>query len=370
MLNHTKLGFADTYAAMDLSFQADLAAIIYSDPGHGKTSMVKKYAADQGPHTCFCELNGSLANVPDFMGWFYRSTERHLDFDGDEVTIENGKYTFPYFLFDKFSRRPIFQFKKAIICVEEYGQTDADVRKGLGQMTLEKRVGQYQLPPETKIVMLSNYQGGRNAVGKDFDFLINRRTELHYQLTSDDFNAYGYDIGMEMVTMAFASLPQHHVFDGGIPAEQGPMLTPRSLEALDRLLKVALATKTDLDDPVLRVTASGIVGQGAAHQFIAFTKLRDKIPTIEQIVKDPVGTPVPGPEHTDQRMFIVFSMADAATKANIKPLIRYLGRLPADMAVAFYKNALLRDRTLMSCREFGDWAVANKQLLAVVNSRA
>jgi hypothetical protein len=68
-------------------------------------------------------------------------------------------------------------------------------------------------------------------------------------------------------------------------------------------------------------------------------------------------------------MFLVFNMADRADKDTIKPLVRYMSRLPGDMAVAFYRNALMRDKTLMSCREFGDWAVENKSLLAVVNSR-
>ena len=75
------------------------------------------------------------------------------------------------------------------------------------------------------------------------------------------------------------------------------------------------------------------------------------------------------PSAVDQMIYLIFNLADKCDKKNIGKLATYLQRLPSDMSVAFYKNALIRDKTLMSCREFGDWAVANKALLAIVNSR-
>jgi hypothetical protein len=302
------------------------------------------------------------------MGWFYRCEETYTDYDGNAVTIQNGKYTFPYFLFDKQTGRPIFQFKRGVLVYEEYGQADLDLKKALGQSTLERRIGQLQLPEGIDVVMLSNYQGGRDAVGRDFDFMINRRGELHMQQDIDSSLVYMHRHKFLQATMAFASLPQHKVFDGEPPKDQGPFLTPRSLEGMDKFMKVVLDTKTPLDDPVVRVTAAGIVGTGSAHQYIAFISLKDKIPSIDQIVKDPDGTRVP--DKADQQMFLVFNMADKADKGNIKSLVKYMSRLPSDMAVAFYRNALMRDKSLMSCREFGDWAVENKTLLAIVNSRA
>jgi hypothetical protein len=170
------------------------------------------------------------------------------------------------------------------------------------------------------------------------------------------------------MSMAFAAIEHHGVFKGEVPKEQGPFLTPRSMDTLDRFMQVVLDAKGEIDDPLVRITANGIVGSGAAHQYIAFAALRSKIPSIAQIVKDPDGTRVP--EKTDQQMFLIFNMADKAEKSNVAQLVRYMGRMQPDMAVAFYRNALLRDRSLMSCREFGDWAVANKTLLSIVNSRA
>ena len=368
MQMNVELDFQDTWTAMDLLFRSDIAAMIKSKPGQGKTSMLQQYAESRGPQFGLFEINCSLANQPDFMGWFYRCTESHTDYDGNPIEIETGKYTFPYFGFDKRTGRPWHQFKEGVIVFEEYGQCDLDLKRALGQTFLEKRVGTHQIPKGFNLCGLSNYDTDRSAVGRDYDFLINRRGELHMRNTIDNFLVFAHRKQFLNVTMAFASLPQHKVFEGETPKEQGPFLTPRSTELLDQFMHTVVDAKVPLDDPIVRVTASGIVGAGAAHQFIAFANLRSEIPSIDQIVKDPDGTPVP--KQTDRCMFLVFNMADKAEKGNIKQLVRYMSRLPSDMAVAFYRNALLRDKTLMSCREFGDWAVANKSLLAVVNSRA
>jgi hypothetical protein len=361
------LDYDDCRSAIQLLMDADIPAVVYSNPGQGKTSMMKDIVEEEGPDTGLFEINCSLANQPDFMGWFYRCSEVHADYAGEDRHVEMGRYTYPYFLLDKFSKRPAFQFQKGYIVFEELGQTDIDLKRSLGQTFLEKRVGQHDLPREFRIVGLSNYQGGRDAVSKDFDFLINRRAHLHYQLGLDNFLVFAHRRKMLNVTMAFASLPQHNVFGNNTPNEQGPFLTPRSLETLDRMIAQALAARYKLDDPVVRAAASGIVGQGHAYQYLAFAALRDHIPSVAEIIRDPDGCRVP--DKADQKMFVVFNMADAAEKKNIKQLIRYMNRLPSDMSVAFYRNALLRDKSLMSCSEFGDWAVANKTLLAIVNRR-
>lgn len=365
--NLVEMNFSDTRRAIEMLFAADTAVIVKSGPGQGKTSMIRQLADDQDEDFGLFEINCALANQPDFMGWFYRCTEVHEDFDGRERTLEVGKYTFPYFLFDKRSGRPAFQYRRGVIVFEEYGQCDLDLKRALGQTFLEKRIGQHQLPSEYNIVALSNRDIDRSAVGKDYDFMINRRSELHFRNDIDNLLVYGHSKNFLNVTLAFASIPQHKVFDGDVPKEQGPWLTPRSLESTDRLMHVVQDSKAELADPVVRNALAGEIGMGSAHQFIAFAELKDKIPTVPQIVKDPEGTPVP--DEIDRQMFIVFNMADKAEKSNIKPLIKYMARLRSDLSVAFYKNALLKDRSLMGVQEFGDWAMKNKTLLALVNSR-
>ena len=362
----TPLDYHEAQQAIDLLFKSRASVLLKSGPGQGKTSLIRDYAEKRGPDYGLFELNCALSNQPDYAGWFHMVKEIYTDFDGNERAINAGRYSFPSFLFDKRTGRPIFQYKAGVIVFEEYGQADPDLKRALGQCFLEKRIGLFQCDEAFDVIALSNRDTDRSGVTKDYDFLINRRAELNYQLSLDAFNLYGHRKQFTPMTMAFASVPHHEVFTAVMPKDQGPWLTPRSLEMLDNLMKVVATAKMRIDDPLVRTMAAAEVGAGAAHQYVAFAALRSEIPSVADIIRDPKKTKLPS--SIDQRMFLVFLMADSATKGNVKPLVEYLNRMPADMAVTFYKNALARDKTLINVREFGDFCVANKTLLAVVNA--
>lgn len=367
-----ELDFVDTERALKWLFRAQITGHIVSRPGQGKTSLIDQLTASYGPRHGLFELNGALANQPDFMGWFYRNKEVWTDYDGSERTIEAGRYTYPYWWFDKRTKLPIFQYETGTLVIEEFDKIELDLKRALGQLFLEGRAGSELLPGGKRhfnIVSLANYATDRSGGTKDLDMLVNRRGQLHMRNSADNWLAnYAHPKGMENVVMAFASIETHGVFSGDLPKEQGPWLNPRSTDMLDALVKVLVKDKESFDDPVVVAAITGLIGAGSSGQFCAFAKLRDQIPTIDEIVANPAGCRVP--TASDQAMFTIFNMAEKAERKNIAALVTYMGRLPSDMAVAFYKNALTRDPKLMQCREFGDWAIENKTLIGVVNSKS
>ena len=367
MTPHVELDFQESWRVLEWRFKARMAAHIVSHPGHGKTSLVRAYANAQGPDYGLFELNGALANLPDFAGWFYRCTEIWTDYDGSERSIEAGRYTFPYMLFDKLTGRPFFQFRKGMLVIEEYDKIDLDLKKALGQTFLERRVSQTPLPADFDLVSLANYATDRSGGTRELDMIIGRRGEHHMRNSADNFIVFGQDSGMLNATLAFASMTTHGVFTTEAPKEQGPWLNPRSLELLDSQMQAIIDAKVDIAaDPLVRTALAGIVGDGSAGQYLAFYNLRDKIPSIPEIVKDPAGCRIP--TAIDQTVFTVFNMAEAADRKNTPALVKYMARLKSDMGVIFYRNALQRDKALMQCKEFGDWAVENKEIIALVNS--
>jgi hypothetical protein len=362
-----ELDFQDSWKMLEWRFKAGITAHLVSHPGHGKTSLIRQYADAQGPDYGLFELNGALANVPDFGGWFYRVTEVWTDFDGSDRTIEAGRYTFPYMLFDKRSGRPFFQFKNGVFVVEEYDKIELDLKKALGQTILERRIQQTDLPKSFDMATLANYATDRSGGTKELDMIIGRRGESHMRNSADNFIVFGQDRGLLQATMAFASMEQHGVFTSEAPKDQGPWLNPRSLELADKQMQAIIDSKADIArDPLVRTAQAGIIGEGSAGQYLAFYLLGDKIPTINEIVKDPAGCRLP--TAMDQMIFTIFNMAEKADKKNVPALVRYMSRMKTDMGVIFYRNALIRDKSLMQCREFGDWAVANKEIIALVNS--
>jgi hypothetical protein len=358
--------------SMLLNFTAGVPLKLMGAPGIGKSELAEWYAhlmnekyADEGGYGFF-ELNAATANLADVIGFLLPHDEIVTDFDGNTYTIKAGSYSYSYFMRCKFTGRPASTFKHGMFVVEEYGQALGDVKRALAGIIRQRRNGEHKFPEHTDVLLLSNRDTDRSGVSKDFDFVINRLNQQEVGADFDSWVVWAHDNGITAGTIAFANRNRKDVFANKIPEKQGPWMTPRSLVSVDNQVKAAEAMGMTLDDDLLRQNLAGTIGQGSAHIYIAFAKIRSHLPKFSDIVADPQNTRLP--TEADQQMFLVYDMATRATKANIKSLITYLNRMPTDFAVAFYRAAAQRDPALISTKEFGDWAVANQQLVAAVNS--
>jgi hypothetical protein len=364
METNMTLSIAESRTAMELLFKAGIPVERRGASGIGKSDDATDYAEKQGPDYGLFELNAATANLPDVLGLQMPQNETHVNAAGEPINIIAGRFSYPYFMRDKRTGRPAMCFNRGMFLIEEYGQANPDVKRGLAQLIWNRRNGEYLFPEKTDVLILSNRPEDRSGVTKDFDFLINRRAVLDVRASLDPWLVWAHDHGVSNVALAFGSRNEDLVFSNKAPEKQGPWLTPRSLVSADKFVCEAEDAGMPLDHPIVRQTVAGIMGEGNAHQYIAFAKIRHSIPSLQAILSDPQGTDVPG--QPDMQMFLVFDLASKATKQNLKPIITYLKRFPQDFAMAFYRSAMQRDEGLRSTKEFGDWAVDNAQLLSAI----
>jgi hypothetical protein len=363
----THITMSDLPKTLDWNFRAGIPVEVQGPSGVGKTEGVEHYAKSQGADYGYFELNAATAHLGDVTGILMPHTERHTDANNQPIDLTVGKYAYPYFMRDKFSGKPAFNYKRGCLVIEEYGQAQVDVKRALGQLTRELRNGGYVFPAGTNVVLLSNRPEDRSGVTKDFDFLINRRNVLTLHADLHAWLVWAHEHDITNMSMAFAARNEDKVFANKAPEKQGPWLTPRSLAAGDAFLRVAHEEEgVPLDDPLIRTNLAGIIGEGYAHIFIAFAKVRDKLPSFSSIVNAPNTAPMP--KEPDQMMFLAFDLAAKVKRETMKPVVAYMKRMPSDFAIAFYRSAMQRDPTLRSTKEFGDWAVDNLQLLSAVTA--
>lgn len=358
---------SDVQRTLEINFEADIPVMLQGASGIGKTELAEAYARAQGPDYGFFEINLATAMLPDIIGYQVPTKQSYVDAAGQMQEIPVSEFAYPYFMFDKFTGRPAFTYDAGMIVLEEYGQAQGDVKRSCAPIIREKRSGKWRFPVKTDVLLLSNRPEDRSGVSKDFDFLINRRNQLTLNADLNGWLVWAHAHGVSSMSMAFASRNEDKVFTNKAPEKQGPWLTPRSLHQADKFLQVALKRGVSLDDAMVRSNLSGIIGEGYTHVYIAFAKVRDKLPSFQSIVDDPKGADLPEP--MDQRMFLAFDLAAKTTRKNIGPIVTYIKRMQTDMAVAFYRAATQRDKTLVSTTEFGDWACENIQLLSAVNSQ-
>jgi hypothetical protein len=264
--------------------------------------------------------------------------------------------------------RMVDEFEYGILLLDEYGQGEADTKRASAELLLNKRLGQWQLPAGWSVWAASNRASDRSGITKSFDFVINRRLEIHI---TDDINSWvgwAEAKGVDPVFITFARQNPQIVFDPkGVPDKQGPWCTPRSLVMCQDVLN---ALKNDPDDlipatPEAAELAGGMIGAGASAQLFAMIRLAHEMPNFDDIIAKPESTRIP--TKPDAQMLVCYQLAARANEKNITPMIKYVERLPKEFAVTFVSSAVQRDTSLIDTKSFSKWCTENQTLMAVIH---
>jgi hypothetical protein len=164
------------------------------------------------------------------------------------------------------------------------------------------------------------------------------------------------------------------IFSGEVPKEQGPWTTPRSyvmairyLEAKRRYMEATNQKwehygTTEQETMAATVDAlKGMLGEAVAGDLVAFIRLRDALPDFAEIVADPKGCKLPSTP--DARYMAVHECAYHVTINTMKPVVEYMGRLPAEYSVTFAKTAVARNHKLLVTPDFQRFISKNQSLI-------
>ena len=107
----------------------------------------------------------------------------------------------------------------------------------------------------------------------------------------------------------------------------------------------------------------GTVGQGAAHELVAFLRLFRELPSIDEILLNPQGAPLPA--EPSAQIAIATALGRVLTDHSIGKGMTYLNRMPAEMRVLAMRDAAVRDRAITHTPEFTHFGVENAGLCGV-----
>ena len=263
-----------------------------------------------------------------------------------------------------------------IILLDEYMQADAEVRKILAPLLDEGRVATHELPPDWAVWACSNRAKDQSGTGKAMAFLTNRVITLEMEQDLEALIAYGAggDVlsSLEVLHPLTESMPGstwHAVVQAylaqnaetvfaGVPLDPGqPFMTPRSLELLAHLFDSFCVTNHHIVDDdteegearhrLFLACASGAVGSDNATQFETTVRLWGKVPTIEEIIADPMKANMP--REKDAQLIAAWQVSNRMTLSNGERLMTYMER--DGMTEAFVGNAIIgavtRDGSLL-----------------------
>jgi len=356
--------FNDIIARIPYWYAGKKCVYLTSPPGRGKTSVLtdapRLLSSATGKNIGVVIINGPLLTPADSIGYLVPR----------KVTTERGEhmeslYTDPFWFRTREGKR-LDEYDGGIIVVDEADKMDLDVKKVIGEAALSGRLGPHTLPPGWIVWMAGNRQKDRSGSTKELDHLINRRIQIDVSDDIESWNDWAATNNVPYLYRAFANQNIDVVFSDGVPKEQGPWCTPRSLSEMgfyhDRLPKGPDGVLPD-DELTCEEVAGGI-GDAAAGQLFSFVKLEREMPKFEDIVANPKTCKLPS--KPDASMLVAFNLAHRAAPQNIDPVVEYMERLGREFGVIFGRSAVRRDARLLASKGMAKWVKENSTLMAQI----
>ncbi len=236
---------------------------VWGPPGAGKSSVVGEVAASlKRP---IRDIRAPLLDPTDLRGI---------------PAIEDGRAVWcpPSFL-------PSPDDEPGILFFDELNAAPPLVQASLYQLTLDRRVGEYELPEGWSIVAAGNRAEDRAVTFRMPSALANRFVHLDFEINLDDWRRWAATATVHPLVTAFLSTRPELLYQPQRETTAFP--TPRSWEMVSDTVE-AMGAVDDCRDVLM-----GIVGEGAASEFIAYCETAIKEEVFLRIVANPEGARLP-----------------------------------------------------------------------------
>ena len=281
--------------------------MLWGPPGVGKSQIIAQVAAHHGAPVVDIRL--SQMEPSDLRGIPFRQ--------GDLV-----EWAVPALLPD--AQR---HGERGVLFLDEITSAAPTVSAAAYQLILDRRLGEYRVPPGWAIFAAGNRQGDRGVTYSMPAPLANRFAHFSIEVNLDDWVAWAYAHDIDDGLIAFLRFRPERLFDFDPAHNPVAFPSPRTWEFAHRALQKFR------DTPLLLPALQACVGPAAGIELAGFIENLEQLPDIDAIVR---GEEVPVPREIDLQYAVACALVSRAIRAKgngqaaevYDRILNYAGRFP------------------------------------------
>jgi hypothetical protein len=247
-----------------------------------------------------------------------------------------------------------------VLFLDEITSAPPAVSAAAYQLILDRRLGDYQVPPHWAIFAAGNRQGDRGVTYSMPAPLANRFSHFEVETHLDDWVSWAYANGIDERVIAFLRFRPELLFDFDPAHNPVAFPSPRSWEFAHRGLR-----KFEDHPELLQGTLQACVGPAAGIELTAFVNSLDQMPDLDAIV---AGEAVQVPREIDLQYAVAAALVGRAIRARkgedwasvVGNILTYARRFPQREMGVMLVSDLHRaiGGALFEVPAFADWAQA------------
>lgn len=252
---------------------ANRPLFIWGPPGIGKSELVQEIA-DSGElgNTLVIDLRLALLEPTDMRGYPFRNPETNTMDWSPPQDLPNEKIA--------------AQYDTIILFLDELNSAPPSVQAAAYQLVLNRRIGQYVLPKNVKIVAAGNRETDRGVTYRMPAPLANRFRHINMAVDFGDWQRWAIKKGVHPDVIGYLSYAKQDLFDFDPKTSSQAFATPRSWSYVSEIL--FQPSFNDVETFEQKAEIAGAVGEGMSGKFVEHRRIASYLPKPEEVLSGKV----------------------------------------------------------------------------------
>ena len=302
-------------------WKAGIVPFLHSSPAQGKSSLSKQLAEQFKLKVI--DLRLTELDSTDLSGLPY---------------FNNGKAEFMPFNTFPLQDTPVPKgYEGWLIILDEFNSANQAVMAAAYKLVLDRMVGQHKLHDKVAMLACGNLESDNAIVNPMSTALISRFAHFNIDINVDDWLEWASKAGIDYRITSYINFKKTNLYTFKPDATE-PYASPRTWEMVSKVIKDS--------DEVSTLLVSSLIGDGVANEFVQYTKLYHKLPTLKDILDNPTGIEIPNDLATT---WAVMSMVThSMTVDNQAKLTVFLRRLSSELQYCALREIKYRNPAVLS----------------------